>query len=416
MWSLVLGNNLTSINLTPVATILAWLFLVIEFPRLKTKQRPLIFILLFLGSCCTATAWLLGSDIKLLELLDEHLKLAMLLTAVSFISLAASPKKADCPKGSRSFIHTLLGMHFFSSVANFSAVIVVGDQLNRNNRLDSLSFRILSRGFSLAVLWSPFLSITPLVLEQVPDAQVSTLYPFTIGLAIAGLLLTLLDTKIQYLEELSVYQGFPMKPATLTLPLLLICSVLILNQIYPTTPTVFLVSGLAVLVPACIILLAQGVKVASNKILSHINYHLADSRTEISLFLSAGLLAASVKACIATGIITLPFNETNASIAALTLVMIVVVAFFGLHQLAAVAIFSGLLAEATTTPNLMAIAYILGTGLSMLSSTFSATNFILRLRYNAENRDIIKHQGWFTLIMLVIGIGVIYLMAAMGIK
>ncbi len=85
----------------------------------------------------------------------------MLLTAISFIGMASNVSCDISKPGIRSFITTLLGMHVFSSVANFSSVIVVGDQIKKNEGIDQLSQLVLSRGFGMAVLWSPFLSLLP---------------------------------------------------------------------------------------------------------------------------------------------------------------------------------------------------------------------------------------------------------------
>lgn len=416
MWALALTDYFIASDLLSAATLLGWLFVAIELPRLKAKQRPLILILAISGFACSVLAWSFDSPATLIELLDEHMKLAMLLTAISFISLAIKPQASQTSKGLKSFLSTLLGMHFFSSVANFSAIPVVGDQLQRNSQIDRLSQSILARGFSLSVLWSPFLSITPLVLEQVPGAYVKNIYPFAIPLATLGILCTILEARFRYQSRFENYQGYPMKLATLHLPLALISSVLCLNWIFPETSTVILVSIVAVIIPLMIVTGKQGFRSGGQVLHKHIFERLSESRTELSLFLSAGLLAAGVKACIGVGLIGLPFTETNATVASICLVAIVIIASLGINQLAVVAIFAGLLADVTTTPTIMAVAYIYATALSMSTSVFSGTNMILRARYHCRTREILRNQLPFTLCMLLIGITTLFVMETLGAK
>ena len=163
-------------------------------------------------------------------------------------------------------------------------------------------------------------------------------------------------------------------------------------------------------------MIKEGLTNVGIKTHQHIFTRLSESRTEISLFLSAGLLAASVKACITVGLVSLPFTQTNATVASFILVAIIVIASLGINQLAVVAIFAGLLADVTTTPTLMAVTYIYATALSMFTSVFSGTNMILRARYHCTTKEIFRNQLPFTLIMIPIGISVLFLMESLGVK
>lgn len=417
MWLLSLTGYFFQLPaLLTMATVLAWCFVALEFPRLKAKQRPLIMTLGFAGLCCSLLAWFYGSEVTLLSILGEHLKLAVLLTAISFIGMAVKPVAAEFKRGFRSFTATFLGMHAFSSVANFSALPVIGDQIQREGRLSPVSQSIMSRGFSFAVLWSPFLSIMPLVLEQVPGTSIAMLYPFTIPLAIMGLAFTLLEMRLRHKRQFWVYRGYPLKAVTLRLPLLLISCVLLLHALFPETSTVMLVAVIAVFIPLLLVFIQQGSANTSSVFKQQVFHKISESRTEISLFLCSGLLAAGVKACIGVGLLSLPFTETNAWVASFCLITVVAVASLGINQLAVVAIFAGLLADVTTTPTLMAVAYIYATALSMYSSVFSGTNMILQTRYNCSGREILRNQLPFTAVMLCVGVAMLFLMQLWGIR
>ena len=89
MCLLTLLNIVAPLGLAGVATLLAWLYIVIEAPRLKPKQRKQIAILFTAGVAAAILAWSQGAAINLQALFGEHLKLAMLLTAISFIGMAS---------------------------------------------------------------------------------------------------------------------------------------------------------------------------------------------------------------------------------------------------------------------------------------------------------------------------------------
>jgi hypothetical protein len=398
------------------ATLTAWAFVLLEYLRLNRKQRIQISVLCAIGAAFTGWAWSQGSDAQLIDLLGEHLKLAMLLAAVNFIRLSTRLAPATDSPGPRSFLLTLGGMHLFSSVANFSSMLLVGEQIKRKGTLSPLSQIILARGFSLAIMWSPFLSILPLVLEQVPGAELYSIYPFSAALAVIGLLLTFLDVRHRHNDEYHHYSGFPMTLGTLLLPLCLISTILLAAWIWPQLPTVGAVSLLAILTPLMLLTLRRGPLQATSRVIEHITQRLTDTRAEISLFLSAGFLAAGVKACIAVGLIDLPFTHTDATVASMVMISIVVLAYLGIHQFALVAICAGLLADVTTAPTLMAIAYIVATSVSMSGSTFSGVNFILQARFACPASTLLKNNLNYSVMMLAAASLLMYLMQYMGVR
>jgi len=411
---LALLDTFALADFADAATISAWAFVVLEFSRLNAKQRRPIYLLMGAGIGFIAWAWYGGADIRPLAILGEHLKLAMLLAAVNFIRLSTRLDPVDSQPGARSFVTTLGGMHLLSSVANFSSMLLVGDQLKRKDSLTSLSQIILARGFSLAVLWSPFLSILPLVLEQVPGTELHAIYPFTLGLALLGLSYTLLEARYRHNRDLGHYQGYPMTAGTLIMPLCLIAAILLVSGLWPRLPTVGVVALLALLTPLLLLTAQRGPIHAGNAFAAHILQRLADTRAEITLFLSAGFLAAGVKACITAGLFSLPFTHTDATVAIFVMWSIVVLASIGIHQFALVAIYAGLLADVTTAPTLMAIAYITATSVSMSGSLFSGVNFILQARFNCSGRTILRNNLAYSLLMLVAASVLIYMMQLMG--
>lgn len=412
---LTLASVTTRFDVTTTATLTAWAFVLIEFIRLKSKQKIQIVALCTIGLAFSVWAWSAGSHHSLVDLLKEHLRLAMLLAAVNFIRLAATLERQPQSPGQKQFLLTLGGMHLFSSVANFSSLLLVGDQLKRHGRLDLISRLVLARAFSLAVLWSPFLSILPLVLEQVPNSHIQHIYPFTLFLTLFGLSFTWLELRWRQPQALSCYQGYPMTSSSIELPLLMMAGIVFTSWLFPQQPIIGLVSALAMGVPLLLLTRRQGVVHATQRFIQHIRHDLSEARAEVTLFLSAGFLAAAVKACVSAGLISLSITETNALIATLVMWTIVILAYLGIHQFALVAIFIGLLAEVTTTPTLMALAYIIATSVSMSGSAFSGVNFILQSRFQAEPRQVVGNNLAYTGVLLLITSALLFFIESFGV-
>ncbi|WP_051218928.1 hypothetical protein [Oceanobacter kriegii] len=414
-WLLTLIFALGLLDARLEATVFAWLYVLLEFRNLKPKQRKPISALLIGGIGFSALSLWHTGDIDLLALGSEHLMLVMLLTSVNFIRLATRLYAGERNKGAKSFIATLTGMHLFSSVANFSSLLLVGDQIRRpavagqaeptTPSQSSLSYILLSRGFALAIFWSPFLSMIPLVLHQLPDVNMAAVYPWAIGIVVFALLFTLLESRLRYGKELAEYQGYPMKPTTLMLPAVLIGTLLVAHQLFPNTAMLVLVSIIAVTVPLLLMIATQPLQESSKRVGNLVTNVLPNARPEISLFLAAGFLAAAVKSTISAGLIPSPVEHTNALVASL-----------GIHQFAVVAIFGGLLAQATTTPTLMAVAYMVGVSLSMSSSVFSGSNFILQGQYGIRNRDVYRDNMPYSIVVLAFSTLLLFVMEANGVQ
>lgn len=415
-WGLTLADTLNLAETTTLGTLLAWAFLIIELPRLSHKQRLPILILIAAGFGFALWAWSRGGGFDLLKMMREHLKLVMLLAAVNFIRLATRLFPGSKSAGMRSFGLTLAGMHLFSSVANFSSLVLIGDQIQRNGRISPLSYILLSRGFSLAIFWSPFLSMIPLVLEQVPGVNMPAVYPWSLAIVAFGMAITLIEARLRFADELPTYTGYPLRPASLLLPAVLVGTLLISHQLFPATPMLAVVSTVAVLIPAAIMWLRSGLIGGASKLKNHITTQLPNGRPEVSLFLAAGFLAAGVKSCISSGLISFPFEHTSALVAIATLLIMFVIASVGVHQFALFAIFAGLMHSATNTPTLMAIGYMAGVSLSMSGSVFSGLNFIVQGQYHLGNREILRLSLPYTLLMMLFTSLLLLAMESAGIQ
>lgn len=419
-WALTLVDAFRWLETTALATFLAWSYLILELPRLSSKQRKPVIILWVGGCLFAAAAWYTTSALDIVALGSEYLMLIMLLTSVNFIRLATKLYGCSTQRGFSSYLATFTGMHLLSSVANLSSLTLVGDQIRQPNHqipgLSPLSYSLLSRSFALAIFWSPFLTMIPLVTSQIPSLDMSLLYPWTLSIVAFGFIFTFMEAKLRFGDELTLYQGYPIRPSSLWLPMALIISVLLSHLLAPEMSMTLLVSVLAVIIPVVFMLVSQPLSSSIQALSNQIQVVLPNARPEISLFLSAGFMASAVKSCIAAGLISLPLTETNAIIASLAMFLVFVIAGFGIHQFALVAIFAGLLDHATTTPTLMGLGYMVGVSVAMSSSLFSGVNFILQGQYNLESREILRLNLPYSIAMLTFATLILFIMEANGIR
>lgn len=416
---LTLADILHILETTAIGTVLAWVAVIIEVPRLTKKQRLPILVLFGAGVVFSIAGWMASGSIDVLTLASEHLKLVMLLSAVSFIRLVTQVYPASANKGMKSFFATYSGMHLFSSVANFSSLLIIGEQVrNRNasgSQLSPLSYVLMTRGFALAIFWSPFLSMIPLTIALVPGVEMSQVYPWSLSIVAFGFIFSLIEAKTRFSDDLENYSGYPIRISSLILPCLLIIALLVSHQLFPNVHMMALITLISLIVPIGMVIANKERKTIPT-VIDQVTTKLPGARPEISLFLVAGFLAAAVKSCISAGLIPSPFSETNALVAAITMTAIFVIGSLGIHQFALVAIFAGLLHSATVTPNLMAVAYIVGVSLAMSSSVFSGVNFILGGQYGVSNREMLKNNLPYSIAMLIFTTVILFMMEAMGIQ
>ena len=412
-----MATLLELIPFSPIAPICFWYFVVGELMRLNKKQRNQIIGLSGLGLAFAGAAWVLGAKVDIFYVLGQHENLAMLLACVSFVKLTT--RKQTGPSQRRSafsqFLSTLLGMHLLAAVANFASIVLVGSQLERKNQLSATAYALLSRGFALAVLWSPFMAMLPLIMSQVPDFALSDYYPYAGALVIAALVFTLLEVPKRQADSFTLFEGYPLTLSSLALPILLIAAVVMASKAFPSIPTLVLVASITVALSVVYLFLTQGKQASQEKLANHLTGGIAESRGEISLFLSAGLLAGGVKALMAVELFSLPIDQTNAIVAIVALWSIFIISSFGLHQFALVSIWAGLLADVTVTPTLMAVAYALATSVSMSGTVFSGVNLLLLNRFNTPSRLVFSANLPYSLFMLCLGSAVLLLMEHNGI-
>lgn len=314
-----------------------------------------------------------------LDAISKNQQMIAMLTAIGLLRYAPQPKVAgSTPQGSRALWHTLFGLHWLASVINISALAIFSDRLaDGNQRLQGFQGKMLTRGFSLAALWSPFFVAMGVALTYAPGADYRMLLLW--GLPFSQLLLAAMiwQTIRKNPVEVAHFQGYSFRPSTLLAPAGLALGVIICHQLFPRLSILTIIT---LLVP-CYPLLANREQSPGALLKRFILEDLPRMGPEIVLFASAGVLGSTLSALVAGRDFSLTANASPLLLICLGLAIILLAASVGIHPVVGVTVVGGMLANAQLPPNLLALSFLFGWGLGVLINPISGVHILLSGRY-----------------------------------
>jgi len=389
-----------------------WLAGILLVPRVVGLQRIQTLAMLLVGGAGLLYGWLVAGQLPLEKALVGNQALLAMLAGVSFLRLVSLPSaeagEVD-PRGAPALRRTLLGVHLFGSVINLSAVMILGDRQSRRQAMTPLQASVLSRGFSLAAHWSPFFAAMGVALSNSPGADLLTLS--TAGLPLAALGLSLSAWQLSRHNGVHDYIGYPMHFGALWIPGLLASLVLLVHQLSPATPILSLISALAVSL-TLVVLLLRHTSQAMPELLSHVRGGLPRMSGELLLFLAAGVLAAGIGSAVQGAGWTLELEAFGASAASLLLLLMVGLSVVGVHPVISIATAHGLLAPLAPDPNLIGITYLMAWAQGVSISPLSGMHLAMQGRFGVDPRGFLRWNGTYTLLMLLLDVGVLHLYEA----
>src|SRR5699024_801622 len=140
-------------------------------------------------TCAVSSVVLFDSAFELAQLGRLNQDLVAMLAGGAFIRgivRASKPVSVSRLTGRSAVLRTAYVSHFIGSVLNFVSIGLVGDHLQRGGRLTLNNAALLSQSFVLGALWSPFWSVSALVVIYFPT--VALLPISATGLAFAFVL------------------------------------------------------------------------------------------------------------------------------------------------------------------------------------------------------------------------------------
>lgn len=381
-----------------------WLAGLLLAPRVRGLQRVQTLLMLAVGIAGMWYAAQRGGEAQLAKALASNQALLAMLVGVTFLRLISLPDpaadEAD-PRGPHALWRTLLGVHLFGSVINLSAVLILGDRQTRRAPMSPLQAVVLSRGFALAALWSPFFAAMGIALGHAPGAQLPVLS--SVGLPLAALGLAATVWSLRRHRDVAAYVGYPMHFGALWIPALLALLVLLAHLRWREIPILSLIAGLS-LALTLVVLAWRHAGAAVGRLRDHVDGGLPAMSGELALFLAAGVLAAGIASVVDSTGFVVELDGFGAGEAGTLLVLMVLASVAGVHPVISIATAHGLLAPLSPDPNLMGITYLMAWSAGVSSSPLSGMHLAMQGRFGVDARSFLRWNWAFTLGMLLVDI------------
>ena len=388
------------------AVVCIWIASALLFFTIKSKK--LIWVLLFFTLLAFLYSYLNGFYIDLKKAFSVNLYLLTLLIAVGFLKLIATPKKEknELPKGKNSFLKTYLGVHIFGSIINLSALLLVADKMYKKAKLTPLQIVLLTRSFASDAYWSPFFVAFAAALTYAPNLNTFFIISFGIFLALSAFLITYFELRN---EDFSNFYGYPLSFSTLYLPLLLAFFVLLTNHYYKDLQIILLISLFSLLLTLAILPIKKGLAETFRILKYHIIDDLPKMKSEISLFLVAGLFGIMAGSVLLGLNFSLPFSTFDYKAASIVLFVFIVLAFVGIHPIISISILGDFFSGANHT--LLAMTFLMAWATTVSTSPISGLNLTMSARYGCNAKEIFRLNIIYAVKMYIVCVIVLYVMS-----
>jgi hypothetical protein len=390
----------------------AWMAGIALWPDSGTGVRRQALVLAAVGVAGLAWGGSSGVELPWQTMLSTNALLVAMLAAVSFFRLVAVPRGevgATRSHGRRSVIGSLLGLHLFGAVVNLSSLAIMANRMAPEGRLDGRQVKLLTRGYAAASFWSPFFAAMATALTYAPGARIGALTSVGVPLAAIGLTLTTLELNRDSPET---FRGYPMSLRSLWLPALLAGAILLVHELAPSISILGIIALLGPTMTLAVLWLRHPQPLLAFR--GHVTGGLPLMRNELILFLAAGLMAAGLAAVMETLGGWVPFDHFGGPQAAAVVVITVLCSLLGIHPVVSIAAFGTLLAPLAPDQDLLAMAFLAGWSIGVVMSPLSGQNLMLQGAFGVRPAAMLRWNGLYGLIMLVVAcLALIFYAAAM---
>jgi hypothetical protein len=374
--------------------LVAWGACLLLWPRLSRNQARVTLLLLVFGIAGVLWGAASGKTGLFRLALAQNIALIAMLISVSFLRLiSVSPRAANetLSTGRYALLKTLVGVHLFGAVINFSAVAIFADRLEARAKLTLAQALGLTQSFMAGALWSPFFGAMAVALIAAPGASLGRLMAVGIPLAVAAVLITWLTLSSKRYGHARDFAGYPLHLESLWVPAVLAIGVLVVHELQPAWSVLAIIAALAPLVTMITLLVREGNRAfASLKRL--IDVRLPEMNGEMSLFLAAGVLSAGMSGMIAALDLELPFQSFGGFEASVMLVVFVLFAWLGLHAVIMVSVMGPWLAPLNPDPTLLAMTFLMTWGVGLQACPMSNTLLAMHGRYGIPYQTVLAHN------------------------
>uniref|UniRef100_UPI0040478C2F tellurium resistance protein TerC n=1 Tax=Aliarcobacter sp. TaxID=2321116 RepID=UPI0040478C2F len=380
---------------------LAWFSFFILFFSVKNKK--MIEILLVLSFVSFFISYYNDFNVDFIKVFTVNQYLLTLLIGVGFLRLIATPKKDKTlllPQGKKSFVRTYLSVHIFGSVINLSSLILVADKMYKKAPLSNTQVVLLTRAFASDAYWSPFFVAFAAAITYAPKLDTSMILFNGLILALCAFGITYLEVSKDKKFNINEFKGYPLSFETLYLPFFLAILVLFTNHLYPDIKVIILISVFSLFLTIFILPIKKDLKSAILILSNHILEELPKMKSELSLFLVAGMFGISISSILVGLDLSLPFTIFDWQIASLLLLLFIVLAFIGIHPIITIAMIGDFLSGVNHT--LLALTFLMAWSTTVSTSPFSGLNLTIVSRYDFSAKEIFKLNIFYAFKMYLI--------------
>ncbi len=385
---------------------IGWTACLLLWHRVKAVQRRVILLLLGFGSAGVIWGTLSGQHGLLNRALTQNLPLVGMLIAVSFLQLiGARPGGAEekFSTGRGALFRTLLGVHLFGAVINYSAVAIFADRLSARAKLSLDQATALSQSFIIGAVWSPFYGAMAVALTFAPGASLTRLISIGLPLALAGLVISWLTLSSKRHGSARDFAGYPLHLEALWVPFVLVLSVMALHEWQPQWSILAIITLSAPTISALTLFAREGNRAAAAMV-RVIAVRMPEMGGEMALFMAAGVLSAGMAGMVAALGIGLPFDHFGATEAGITATAITFAAWLGFHPVILGMVVGPWLAQLNPDPNLLAMSLLMPWAFGLTACPLGNTVLALQARYDVPTRDLLNRNRMFSFQMLVLSV------------
>lgn len=392
------------------AGVFAWISFLILFFSLKNKK--IIIVLLILSFLAFFVSYFNGFKIDFIKVFTVNQYLLTLLIAVGFLRLISTPKKektSQLPKGRKSFIKTYLSVHLFGSVINISSLILVADKMYKKAPLTNIQVVLLTRAFASDAYWSPFFVAFAAAITYAPNLDTSVILLNGIVLSIVAFLITYYEANNNKEFNIDEFRGYPLSFESLYIPFILAVLVLVTNYFFQNIKVIVLISAYSLLMSLLILPVKKGLIQSFSKFVFYISDELPKMKTEMALFLVAGMFGISISSILTGMNLELPFEIFDWQIASILLFIFIILAFVGIHPIITIAIIGDFLSGVNHT--LLALTFLMAWSTTVSTSPFSGLNLTVVARYDFCAKEIFRLNIFYAFKMYLICVFCLFILS-----
>ena len=268
---------------------------------------------------------------------------------------------------------------------------------------------LLTRAFASDAYWSPFFVAFAAAITYAPKLDTSIILLNGIILSILAFLITYYEVLNNKEFNIDEFRGYPLSFESLYLPFMLALLVLITNYFFPNIKVIVLISAYSLFLCLLILPIKKGLIQSFFKLAFYVSDELPKMKTEMALFLVAGMFGISISSILIGMNLQLPFEIFDWQIASILLLIFIILAFVGIHPIITIAIIGDFLSGVNHT--LLALTFLMAWSTTVSTSPFSGLNLTVVARYDFCAKEIFRLNIFYAFKMYLICVFCLYILS-----